>query len=155
MSYVCRAEQYIMSELQLLGPSAQLKFNACPKFADHQRHIYFSINADTEKYLEKIRSPINKIGFVLQLGYFRASGKFFENELFRPADIKFVCNILGISLPSPNLDSKMYIANARYVHKNYILKISGWQKFTKKHYNDLHAELSLQAKQQMHPKPEG
>jgi len=102
--------------------------------------------------LEKIRMPINKVGFILQLGYFRASGKFFENEFFRPADIKFVCNILNISLSNPEFNFKKYSANARYTHKSYILKISGWQKFTKKHYTELYTEFALHAKQQMHPK---
>lgn len=123
-----------------------------PRLTVQQRHIYFSISADIEDYVEKIRNPIYKICFVLQLGYFRASGKFFANDLFRSADIKFVCNSLDITIPKLNIDAKMYSVDTRYLHKNYILKTSGWQKFTKKHYNDLHEELSLHAKQQMHPK---
>jgi hypothetical protein len=123
-----------MPKLQLLVPSKQLKFDSGPRLKIQERHVYFSISADIENYLEKIRSPINKVGFVIQLGYFRASGRFFDTELFRPSDVKFVCAILDICLPNTSIDSKTYIANARYMHKNYILKTSGWQKFTKKHY---------------------
>ena len=85
-----------MPKLQLLVPSKQLKFDSCPRLKIQERHVYFSISADIENYLEKIRSPINKVGFVIQLGYFRASGRFFDTELFRPSDVKFVCAILDI-----------------------------------------------------------
>jgi len=85
-----------------LKPSVQTKFDDCPRLTLQQRHVYFSINADIEQYIEKIRNPIYKICFVLQPGYFRASGKFFENELFRSVNIKFVCDILGITIPKLN-----------------------------------------------------
>lgn len=141
-----------MPKLQLLTPSAQVKFDDCPSLTAQQRHVYFSIEADIASHVEKIREPTNKVGFVLQLGYFRAAGKFFASELFKKADIKFVCNALDVKLQKYVFDPSTYIPNIKYIHKSYILKKTGWQKFSKKHDADLHTELSLYAKQQRHPK---
>ena len=118
-----------MPKLQLLTPSAQIKFDDCPNLTAQQRHVYFSIGTDIASYVERIREPINKVGFVLQLGYFRATGKFFASELFKKADIKFVSDILNVILPKLSFSNGEYSIDTRYLHKKRILQLSGWQKF--------------------------
>jgi len=141
-----------MSKLQLLTQLQQAKFDSCPTFTSELRHLYFEINEEIKEYIDGMRNLNNKIGFVLQLGYFRASGKFFTNDRFRSADIKFISNILEISPSIFNLNIEVYNSKSRSLHKKHILEMSGWQQFAKEHYDDLSTELSLHAKQQMHPK---
>jgi hypothetical protein len=50
----------------------------------------------TEEYVNNIRELTNQVGFLIQLAYFRASGKFFPNSSFRLNDIKIACKIIGV-----------------------------------------------------------
>ena len=42
-------------------------------------------------------SPINKIGFIFQLGYFKASGRFFKTETYSKEDFLFINRIYKCS----------------------------------------------------------
>ena len=72
-----------MSRLTLLTKSEQHKFDSTPNFTKTQQQKYFSLNGEIEDHLIYIRKPINKVGFLIQLAYFRASGKFFPNQEFK------------------------------------------------------------------------
>ena len=138
-----------MPTLQLLSKSQQKDFDSCPKFTVKQQRRYFVLNDEANDCLDKMRDTTNQVGFVVQLAYFRAAGKFFPSTNFRKKDIKYACNILGLEMPS-NLGS--YSDRCRLRHRTLILKHTGWQRFTNKHITELHAELLTHAKQQMQPK---
>ncbi len=98
-----------------------------------------------------MRSPANKVGFIIQHGYFRASGKFFTNDYFADADINYVCALLNTNTSSKEVLCK-YSRKSRVLHKNFILKHYGWSNFTSDTSEAIKKELLLQARQQMHPK---
>ena len=62
----------------LLSNSEIKKFDEPPILPSEIRTICFAINKDLENQLEKLRSKANKVGFLLQYGYFRACKKFFQ-----------------------------------------------------------------------------
>ena len=141
-----------MPTLQLLNEFQRKSFDAAPKLNDKQRTQYFVISAEVLEYVNNMRDTINQVGFLIQLAYFRASGKFFTNDAFRSIDIKYACDVLEIDPIDMLQDIKSYSSRCRTMHKNYILEYSGWQKYTNKCSEELHEELSVHAKQQMHPK---
>ena len=86
-----------MPILKLLTPNEQKKFDSSPQLSLQQKQKFFALNDDVEDWLYVIRKSVNKVGFLIQLGYFRASGKFFPYEQFRKEDIAYVCALLSVA----------------------------------------------------------
>ena len=87
-----------MTKPSLLSTAEQYQFDSPPIFEDKARHIYFSLNHENSTILQKLRLATTKVGFILQLGYFKANGKFYTPQQFRKDDIKYVCKMLGVSI---------------------------------------------------------
>jgi hypothetical protein len=140
-----------MPNLQLLTELQQKNFDACPKLSISQKERYFTIDNKILNYINTIRSLTNQVGFLVQLAYFKASGKFFYNKTFPLSDIKYACEILELDEDDIDVSLRQYSPKSRSMHKNYILHYLGWQKFTRARYMELQEELAIHAKQQTHP----
>jgi hypothetical protein len=116
-----------MTKLVILSSSEQRRFDAPPKFNADDRALYFSLSNNELKLIKKLRTITNKVGFVLQLGYFKANGKFFTVEQFRRFDIDYVANSLG-ALPI-NVGLSSYQKKIPHDHRKRILELLGWQPF--------------------------
>ena len=57
-----------MTQLSILTASEQKIFDQPPVLNNDERHIYFNITPDIRPTLSRIQSPVNKAGFMLQLG---------------------------------------------------------------------------------------
>ena len=79
-----------MTQLVFLSPAEKRKFDSPPVFTKTQRPAYFVVTDDVRRTLSALRTATNKVGFLLQLGYFRHSGKFFAPNTFRQRDIKYL-----------------------------------------------------------------
>lgn len=72
-----------MTNLVILARNEIRKFDSPPLFNTNEQTLYFSLNSDYISIINGLRKPTNKVGFLLQLGYFKANGKFFTSEQFR------------------------------------------------------------------------
>ncbi|MFT7111436.1 MAG: TnpA family transposase [Porticoccaceae bacterium] len=114
-----------MPKLAILTAAEQREFDSPPKFYKVDRPKYFSLTSDIRQLgFNKLRTPVNRVGFILQLGYFRASGKFFVNEQFRKRDIHHACKALGIK---DTFNIEDYSESSRKNHRDTILAMSGWR----------------------------
>ncbi len=84
-------------------------------------------------FQQKIKDKLNglsandsKIGFVLQLGYFKATGKVYSE--YNHDDKAFVGKLLVINLDGYNTD---YSERTRLTHKLAILEMLGYKSFNK------------------------
>ena len=141
-----------MPRLSILIKIEINKFDSTPKLNQRQREKFFAINSAVEEYLACIKKNINRVGFLIQLAYFRASGKFFPNSCFRIEDITFACSALNIEPMNLNLSATNYLPRDKTIHKKIILKYLNWQAFDKIALEKLKQELLLHAKQQLRPK---
>jgi TnpA family transposase len=116
-----------MTKLVILSPSEHKRFDALPKFNADERALYFSLSNEELKLISELRTTANKIGFILQLGYFKANGKFFTVEQFRRPDIDYVANLLGISPVNVGLSS--YQNRIALYHRERVLELLGWKPF--------------------------
>jgi len=130
-----------MTKLAILTPKEQRGFDLPPKFKKADRSKYFSVSPKIKQLaFNKLRKSVNRVGFILQLGYFRASGKFFVSEEYNKRDIQYVCKMLNIHKGSINIEH--YSETSRKNHRDTILGLAGWIL-----PNDLHNEkLTEQAK---------
>lgn len=114
-----------MTKLFFLSASEQRQFDSPPIFEDKDRNQCFAINNETFNVIQNLRSPINQVGFILQLGYFKANGKFFTAQQFRTPDIEYVADLLGFSPEEINIMS--YQNKALQIHRSKILELLNWQ----------------------------
>lgn len=73
-----------MSRIKLLQSSEIKIFDSPPVFNHEHRLQFFLINEFIEMKLRKFRTPYSKLGFILQLGYFKWVGRFFEIGVSSP-----------------------------------------------------------------------
>ncbi len=86
-----------MTQLVFLSSSEKRQFDSPPVFTKAQRPAYFAITEDIRRTLGALRTATNKVGFLLQFGYFKHSGKFFAPNTFRLRDISYLKQQLNIS----------------------------------------------------------
>lgn len=113
--------------IKILSPSDIKTFEFPPELNGEERKIFFSLPVWANEILENIRTPINKIGFVLQLGYFKAVNKFFNTKKFHKQDIEFILRKFQFHFEEINLEK--YIKTTFERHQEIILKNLGFQKF--------------------------
>ena len=86
-----------MTTLNVLSKADIKVFENPPQFQAKARKRNFALPEWAQHYLKKTKTPSAKIGFVLQLGYFKATSKFFSKRMFQPEDVQFVSKRLGIT----------------------------------------------------------
>ena len=139
-----------MTKLAILSSVEQHTFDKPPKFQKIDRPSYFALTPDIRRLgFSKLRSPINRVGFVLQLGYFRATGKFFVAEDFRKRDIQYVYKMLELS---GTIDASVYSETSSKNHRDTILELSGWVSPNESHEQKLITQLQWFIKQQLSPR---
>ena len=114
-----------MTKLSILSAAEQRQFDSPPNFEDVDRNQYFVVNNEVFNIIQNLRTPINQIGFTLQLGYFKANGKFFTAQQFRKSDIEYVSELLGFN--SKEIDILAYQNKAIQIHRRKILALLHWQ----------------------------
>jgi len=129
-----------MARWQILSPAEAAAFDAPPVFTSVERKRFFDLSQRLEDLLHPLRTPANQIGFVLALGYFRATKRFFALQ-YHEEDAHYVTGQLGVLPGMVNLD-RYDEATARR-HRKLILDYLGYQVF------DAHAERAL--RQEIHP----
>jgi hypothetical protein len=124
-----------MAKIRLLSPAERKAFQLPPVFQESERETYFEISDATKKIIDPMYSSYRKVGFVLQLGYFRKSGRFFNAAQFHAQDITFVCRSLAIDREKVSFEK--YHDHRFRDDQQEILKLIGFQGF------DQHPEAQL------------
>lgn len=120
-----------MSRIKLLQPVEIAQFNRPPIFTSEEQELYFSTYSQFEEEFSLLRDTDAKIGFILQLGYFKHSGRFYEVSQFFEKDIQFVFRQLGWKQKLPNF-KESYSSQIAYYHRGKILLLLGWSSFEDK-----------------------
>ncbi len=115
-----------MSLLTILTEEEQQKFDYPPILSAETRALCFIVTDDLEKKINQLRTPTNKVGFLIQYGYFRACKRFFVSNRYRQEDIDYAAKTLGIT---ENLCFNKYINKIPRDHQKSILKLLSYQPF--------------------------
>ena len=78
-----------MPHIKILNKNDINAFNSPPEFTGEERERFFYLPKWASELVESFRTSTNKIGFVLQLGYFKAVNSFFVAQKFRAVRIDF------------------------------------------------------------------
>ena len=110
-----------MPLLAILSEEEQLEFDHPPLLTpDVQAHC-FVLTPEVDAKIKRLRTPTNKVGFLLQYGYFKICKRFFMTSRFRHEDIEYVAKILG--LPPKSVDFSCYNRKTRSEHQSNILAL--------------------------------
>lgn len=85
-----------MPRMSILDGEEKFDFDSVPLFTSIERKRFFSTPPRVEKLMASLRTPTNKMWFLLMLGYFKASSRFYRNQ-FNEADVQYVARKLGYS----------------------------------------------------------
>ena len=116
--------------MQVLTDYEAKQFDLPPKLSKSERDHFFKLDVKMAAKVNKARGDINKIGLILQYGYFRASGKFYLTNQFHVGDIRYVAQKLGFDFTKLFYDH--YAEKSRRNHKIIVLKTLGYEAFKSK-----------------------
>lgn len=86
-----------MSLITILTEEEKLAYDYPPILTTEARTLCFTITPEVESKIHQLRTATNKVGFLLQYGYFKVCKRFFIIPRFRQEDIDYVTEILGLS----------------------------------------------------------
>jgi hypothetical protein len=138
-----------MPRMQILTPAEFNAFETPPAFSIVDRQRFFDLSPRFVHLLSSLRTPTNQICFVLALGYFRATKRFFARQ-FREADAEYVTQQLGM-LPGM-FDLRSYKETTARSHRNLILDYLGFQPFNTSARQYLVHEIHTLIRSQVRPK---
>jgi TnpA family transposase len=135
-----------MPLIKILNNNDIKAFDSPPVFTAEERKQFFYLSQWASELVESFRTPTNKIGFILQLGYFKAANRFFVARKYHQNDIEFIARKL--ELEGELVDFGKYTDATFIRHKKIILKKLGYQPFNEKAKILLQDEsISLNSKQ--------
>jgi hypothetical protein len=113
--------------INILSQPDRKAFEISPIFTAEERASFFDVPQWASKLIETFRTPKNKAGFVLQLGYFRSVNSFFIAKTFHPDNIVFVAKLIKIKQKKIGFNSYTGATYGRY--QSIILENLGFRKF--------------------------
>ena len=69
-----------MARKEFLSPEARHRFDNPPVLTSEQRSIFLQAPTWATEYVRQLQTPSNKVGFLLQVGYFRIVSRFFVSR---------------------------------------------------------------------------
>lgn len=133
-----------------LSPDERNRFDTPPTLTAEQQLIILDLPPWAETYLKGIKSPTNKVGFVLQLGYFRVVTRFFVSDRFEGEVIDWVSRRLRLDPNGVDLNEYTH-SRTSYRHRADILHHLGFDSFGPVHQTALGGEANRLAHLQTRP----
>lgn len=140
------------SIINVLDDAQRREFDKPPKFSYPQRKIMFSLTQWAETDISLMLSPINKIGLVMQMGYFKGSGRFFKLETFSKEDFGFVVRMLKFTEVKFKALKTGYHKVDAFRHRQLILENFGVSPFDSDQRAKLYGEAVRLLKRQAVPR---
>lgn len=117
-----------MPKLKVLSSYQVRFFETPPILTSDEKEMYFDLSVTIKDKVNKLRSPLNKVLFILTTGYFKCTGRFFPIDNYHTNDIEYVFSKLNID----KLNFDNYInKRTQYRHRETILKMLGVKSFKK------------------------
>ena len=132
--------------LPLLDAAQRREFDSPPKFTLAQRQLCFSLPEWAAPVLRAMSAAHMRGGFILQLGHFKASGRFFTVDRFTAVDRAYVQHQHRLGA----VDWSRYDTKASFRHRPLLLHHFGVAPFDQVQPGVLR-QVTHFARQQMNP----
>ena len=138
-----------MAKMKIFNSLEETEFESPPKFNSIERKHFFATSIAINELLENLRTPTNKVFFLVALGYFKARKRFFARQ-FIESDIQFVANQLKLNASDVHLET--YSKETCSRNQLLILQHFGYSPFNQAAKEILLNEIKRLAKIQSRPK---
>jgi Tn3 transposase DDE domain/Domain of unknown function (DUF4158) len=138
-----------MPRMKLLNSLEREAFKTPPFFNSAERKRFFALPMIFSETMASLRTPTNKVYFIVTAGYFKARRAFFAKQ-FRPADVEFVARQLGLDAADVHLPAYDKQTYAR--HQRLILDYFGFSPFHAHAKSILAKEIAALVWVQLRPK---
>jgi len=139
-----------MPRMQILGTVERQEFETPPVFTILQRNRYFDFSAGVLALAKRLRGPTSKVLFLVSLGQFRATHKFYLPDQFHQQDIDFVARSLGLT--ESDVDCDRYDKQTRIRHRRLIRAYFGFKAFDTEAQTFTRNEIKSMARLQLQPR---
>jgi TnpA family transposase len=138
-----------MARMKIFNILEEEAFESPPVFNSADRKRFFSLPLLLEDSMVNLRTPINKVCFLVVAGYFKARRKFFARQ-FHQTDIEYVARQIGID-PS-EVFIKSYSKETYSRHQRVILSYFGYSPFDEAAKTIITKEIAALIRVQFRPK---
>jgi len=138
-----------MARMKIFNTLEEEAFESPPVFNSVERKRFFSLPLLLEDSMVNLRTPINKVCFLVVAGYFKARHKFFARQ-FRQADIEYVAHQVGVNPVEVRADTYDRITYFR--HQRVILNYFGYSPFDEAAKTLITNEIAALIRVQFRPK---
>lgn len=137
-----------MTQLAILSDADRQRFDRPRELTKESRRRVFHVSGDVRLALARIKQPTNKVGFLLQLSYFKAGARFYSPLASKRRDIEYVQRVLKIE----SSDLTRYSGTVIRRHRLLIRNLLNWQIVDDVARDGLMAEAHRYVANQEHPK---
>ena len=138
-----------MPRQRILTPAEQQLFDSPPVFSVLERTKYFVISPALKSLLAGLRTSANQVYFLVQLGYFRATHRFFTPS-YPTQDLAYAAGQLQI--PPDTVEGAPYDEATSRRHRHLIRAHLGYQPFDTKAQRQVTEHLQPLIHSQVRPK---
>jgi len=135
--------------MNIFNALEQEAFESPPVFNNTERINFFFAPMMFNDAMESMRTPTNKVCFIVLAGYFKARRKFFARQ-FHQADIEFVAMQTGIAPSEVLLNTYSKVTYLR--HQRLVLRYFGCSAFDATARTFAANEIALIVRVQIRPK---
>lgn len=129
----------------ILLPKEIQAFEAPPCFSRSERERHFSLTTEARTFFKTLRNDTSRLNFVLQWGYFRARGRFFDPGSFRKQDVLYVIQTHYLRTLRGGKPPQLGSGATDSRHRKEILKLERWREMTDADWQLLEAHAHWQA----------
>lgn len=138
-----------MARMKIFNTLEEEAFESPPVFNSAERKRFFALPLMLKDSIENLRTPTNKVCFLVTVGYFKALRKFFVRQ-FRQADIEYVAHQIGVNPVEVRVDAYDRITYFR--HQRIILNYFGYSPFDEAAKTIITNEIAALIRVQFRPK---
>ena len=138
-----------MARMRIFNRLEEEAFESPPVFNSAERKRFFSLPLALEEPLLGLRTPTNRVCFLVVAGYFKARHKFFSRQ-FRQTDIEYVASQMGVNPAVVSIGTYGKETYAR--HQRLILAHFGYRPFDGTAKTAIANEMAALVRVQSRPK---
>ena len=138
-----------MARMKIFNTLEEEAFESPPVFNSAERKRFFSLPVMLKDSMANLRTPTNKVCFLVAAGYFKARRKFFARQ-FHQADIEYVARQIGVNPVEVRVDTYDRITYFR--HQRVILNYFGYSPFDEAAKTIITNEIAALIRVQFRPK---
>jgi hypothetical protein len=138
-----------MARMKIFNTLEEEAFESPPVFNSAERKRFFSLPLLLKDSMVNLRTPTNKVCFLLAAGYFKARRKFFGLQ-FRQGDIEYVTCQIGVNPDEVRVEAYDKATSIR--HQRVILSYFGYGPFDEAAKINTAREIATRIRVQFRPK---